>query len=178
MAKSVDLMPGHDNDLVMPARRYRYVGPAELLPTRSLGGAPIVSRAGLDQWIANQGKRDQGEPFTFVIDRDEVLRLAPRRTEHVDCAGGGEVLAAGEIQFTQHEGQWLAEEISNQSTGYCPDIECWSAVSATLDRLDVYHPGHFTRPIVFRLCPRCHERNVVRDGVFVCAMGSDDVSHG
>ncbi|MER8098135.1 hypothetical protein [Streptomyces goshikiensis] len=37
------------------------------------------------------------EPFTFVIDSVGVPRVAPRRSEHVVCAGGGPVLGAGEI---------------------------------------------------------------------------------
>ncbi|GEC07984.1 hypothetical protein SSP24_56390 [Streptomyces spinoverrucosus] len=29
------------------------------------------------------------EPFTFVVDTEGALRWAPRRSEHVVCAGGG-----------------------------------------------------------------------------------------
>ena len=37
------------------------------------------------------------EPITFVIGVDGVLRVADRRSEHVACAGGGDVLSAGEL---------------------------------------------------------------------------------
>ena len=32
---------------------------------------------------------------------DARLRLAPRRSEHVDCAAGQHVLAAGEVPFVR-----------------------------------------------------------------------------
>lgn len=31
-------------------------------------------------------------------------------------------------------------------------------------------PERLTHPVVFRLCPECRERNVVRDGYLVCAL--------
>jgi hypothetical protein len=31
-------------------------------------------------------------------------------------------------------------------------------------------PGDFTDKVVFRLCPTCGERNIVRDDDFVCAL--------
>jgi hypothetical protein len=152
-------------------RRYRYVGPAELLPTQPCQlGAPIGSSAERDQWITNQDSRDLDEPFTFIVDLNGTLHLAPRRTEHVQLANGQDVLAAGEVQFTQHGSRWVVQEISNQSTGYCPDIDCWPAVSAALDAAGVGRPDRFTGPIVFRRCSRCQERNIVQDEVFVCAM--------
>jgi hypothetical protein len=36
--------------------------------------------------------------------------------------------------------------------------------------LGVAHPGRFTTEVVFRRCERCGERNVVRDGWFVCGV--------
>jgi hypothetical protein len=59
-------------------------------------------------------------------------------------------------------------EASNQSTGYCPEPESWTAVAAALDRIGVPHPGGFTLEIMFRRCPKCGERNMVKDGWFAC----------
>jgi hypothetical protein len=115
------------------------------------------------------------EPFTFVVDLDGVLWLAPRRTEHVACAGGREVLAAGEISFRSDVDGWYVDEVSNQSTGYCPDPDSWPAVAAALERVHVRHPGGFTNPVVFRRCPECGERNIVRDGMFACALCDADL---
>ena len=64
----------------------------------------------------------KGEEVNFVIDLTGTLRLAPRRSEHVACAGGGPVLSAGEIVFRRERGGWTVGEVSNQSTGYCPDV--------------------------------------------------------
>jgi hypothetical protein len=38
-------------------------------------------------WIVEQPAAELAEPFTFVVGMDGVLRLAPRRSEHVSCAG-------------------------------------------------------------------------------------------
>lgn len=54
--------------------------------------------------------------------------------------------------------------VSNQSTGYCPDIDSWTTVAA-LDRIGVRYPGGFTHPIAFRACTTCDQINVVRGGV-------------
>lgn len=76
-------------------RRYHYVGPPEIAALASASasapGAAVRSISDLDALGPSR------EPFTYVVDVDGVLRLAPRRSEHVACAGGGEVLAAGEI---------------------------------------------------------------------------------
>lgn len=60
--------------------------------------------------------------------------------------------------------------IASQSTGYCPDVTSWPAVQAALDLAGVDHPHAFTYPIVFRRCPQCRQRNVVKDDHFVCAL--------
>lgn len=127
---------------------YAYVGPPDL-PARVASthrGAPIVTAT--DPFL------DDDEPFTFVVDLTGTLRLAPRRSEHVACAGGEPVLSAGEITFRRgRDGRWEATEVSNQSTGYCPDTASWPAVAAALDRAGLAHPGGFTDVFVFRHCP-------------------------
>lgn len=39
---------------------------------------------------------------------------------------------------------------------------------AALEGIGVPHPGRFTTEAVFRRCPGCGERNIVKDGWFVC----------
>ncbi|GGW59200.1 hypothetical protein GCM10010503_40480 [Streptomyces lucensis JCM 4490] len=114
------------------------------------------------------------EPFTFVVGTDGVLRLAPRRSEHVDCADAAMVLGAGEISFTREAGGWTVDEVSNHSTGYCPDVSSWSEVARALDSVELERPTGFTHEVVFRRCPDCQEHNVVREEDFVCVFcGSD-----
>ena len=60
--------------------------------------------------------------------------------------------------------------VSNQSTGYCPDVRCWPAVATALERAGLAHPGRFTTAIIFRRCPACGERNLVKDDHYVCAL--------
>jgi hypothetical protein len=156
----------------MIRRLYSYVGPntIRLRVTTSLSGSQITSLTDLQRWIA-ENKESVSErtviAATFVIDPEGRLRLADRRSEHVACAGGGAVLSAGEMFFSV--GDVVAvEEVSNLSTGYCPEPESWAAVGEALDRTGVLHPGQFTTEITFRRCTSCGERNVVKDGWFEC----------
>ncbi|RVX41773.1 S1 RNA binding family protein [Nonomuraea polychroma] len=153
-------------------RRCRYVGPDELrVQIWSDGtGYPITSHGDLATWLARQDGHERQEPFTFVIDETTTLRLAPRRSEHVVCAGGKPVLSAGEITFTRSGDAWRVSEISNQSTGYCPDVSSWADVQTALDDAGLDHPGAFTLPIVFRRCLHCGQLNIVKDDHFNCAL--------
>lgn len=153
-------------------RRYRYVGPPEIAAAvgSNPGSHPVRSTDDLDRWWASVEPHDRDEPFTFVVALDGVLRLAPRRSEHVACAGAGDVLAAGEIGFDRQPDGWTVREVSNQSTGYCPDPDCWPAVAAALVRAGLCAPEAFTSSFVFRRCPDCHERVLVRDGDLTCVL--------
>jgi len=124
--------------------------------------------ADFDGWASERSPEELAEPVTFVVDTDGVLRLAPRRSEHVACAGGGVVLSAGEMSFRGEAGRWTVGEVSNQSTGYCPDVSSWPAVAEALDRAGVGRPAGFTHEVVFRRCPNCQEHNIVREDDFVC----------
>ncbi|WP_433469809.1 S1 RNA-binding domain-containing protein [Spirillospora sp. CA-128828] len=153
-------------------RRYRYIGPDEIrMQIWSDGrGQPITSSGDLSAWLARQDGPEREEPFTFVIDDTMTLRVAPRRSEHVVCAGGEPVLSAGEITFAGSGESWRVSEISNQSTGYCPDLDSWTAVQAALGNAGLDHPGSFTVPFVFRRCMRCGQLNIVKDDHYACAM--------
>lgn len=158
------------------SRTYQYVGPADLKAIVRSGGEghPIRSEADFDNWAAERSAAELAEPFTFVVDTDGVLRLAPRRSEHVGCAAGGPVLSAGEIGFSREDGRWVVSEVSNHSTGYCPDTSSWSAVAQALGQVGLRCPSGFTNEVVFRRCPACRERNIVREDDFVCVFcGSD-----
>jgi hypothetical protein len=150
--------------------RYRYVGPAELLDRVAPADAVALdTSAALAAWLAGREPDELAEPFTFVVTLGGVLRLAPRRSEHVALAGGRDVLAAGEITFSPTGSGWQVVEVTNQSTGYCPDPDSWPAVAEALNRAGVPHPGDFTDKLTFRRCPACGERNIVRDADFTCA---------
>lgn len=134
----------------------------------SPSGALIHTVDDLSAWLTAQSldvDLDGSLTATFVVDTDGILRLAPRRSEHVACASGGPVLSAGEITFSS-DGN--VTQITNQSTGFCPEPESWPSVADALDRIPTDRPDDFTLCIVFRLCPKCNERNIVKDGWFVC----------
>jgi hypothetical protein len=149
-------------------RIYAYVGPDEIRAHVAPIGTAITSLADLRAWVgAHAGDREYGVvPATFTVTTDGVLRIAPRRSEHVACAGGGPVLAAGELFLTPT----AIDGASNQSTGFCPEPACWAALAAALDRAGIPHPGRFTIEITFRRCPECGERNLVKDDHYACAI--------
>ncbi|GIE28249.1 hypothetical protein Ait01nite_012940 [Actinoplanes italicus] len=147
--------------------RYRYLGPAEIAARDAPPGRPLRSAADLWAWLADTDPRDRDEPFTYVVTADGVLRLAPRRSEHVACAGGEDVLAAGEITFGT-DGD--VTDITNQSTGYGPDPSCWPDAAAALDAAGITHPGGFTSAFTFRCCPGCGHVNLVKDDDHTCAV--------
>jgi hypothetical protein len=163
-------------------RHYRYVGPAEI--RKAMEGAPpgVVVRtlSDLEAFIDRPETRRTSDglvPLTFVVGTDGELRVADRHSEHVACAGGGDVLAAGELFVARGGDRVVASnrplvihKASNQSTGYCPEPDSWPALAAALDRAKIPHPGRFTEEITFRLCPRCRERNIVKENWLVCAL--------
>jgi hypothetical protein len=126
----------------------------------------VRSPVDLDRWLASQTTADLAEAFTFVVDLNAGFWLAPRRGQHVACAGGTDVLAAGEIGFTYVQDEWI--NVSNQSTSHCLEPESWQAVARSVDGAGIRHPNRFTRLVIFRRCKACGERNLVR--VFVCAL--------
>jgi hypothetical protein len=106
----------------MPSEReYRYVGPTQLLELAGDGvaGRRVSSVRELEAWITDSEESSAQNGLTaatYVVDRQGQLLLAARGSEHVVCAGGHPVLAAGEMFF---DGLDLVE-VTNQSTGYCP----------------------------------------------------------
>lgn len=158
-------------------RSYGYVGPADLVGLVSSQGVgqAVGSLAQLLAWVSGRDVAELAEPFTFVIDLSGCLRLAPRRSEHVVCAGGERVLGAGEIGFERRAEAWAVAQVSNQSTGYCPDLQSWGAVAAAIDKIGLARPAGFTQAVVFRRCTECGELNVVREEFFVCVFCESDL---
>ncbi len=150
-------------------RRFRYVGPMGIFDEwrHGPGGTPVTSRRGLLAWMDENRTEILGDAgwVTYIVNLDGDLFLAPRRTEHVGCARGADVLAAGEIRFSAEAD---AIEVTNNSTGYCPAEGCWSAVRSALDRAGLKRPSEFTFVARFRRCPECGQRNLVKDDWYRC----------
>jgi len=85
------------------------------------------------------------------------------------------VPSAGEIGFVRDRDRGAVGEVSNQSTGHCPDVTSWPAVARALDRVGLARPTGFTHEVVFRRCPACEERNIVREDDFVCVLCDGDL---
>jgi hypothetical protein len=157
------------------ARVYRYVGPDEIRQRvqGSDSGVRIGSVHDLASWLQStnqQRGRDGLYAATFVIDEQGELRVADRGSEHVACSGGHPVLSAGEMFFRVTGDEIEVEEVTNQSTGFCPEPESWPAIAKALDQVGIRHPSRFTQELLFRRCTACGERNLVKDQWFVCAI--------
>lgn len=157
----------------MSPRLYAYVGPPGIKASvrREAHCRSLDSLADLEAWLGENSPRDRSTgavPATYVVDAAGRLWIADRRSEHVACADGGEVLAAGELVFGISRDAIRVIEASNQSTGYCPDPCCWNALGAELERLGLPGPPDFTAAFTFRRCPACGAINVVKDGYFEC----------
>jgi hypothetical protein len=159
-------------------KTYRYVGPPEILArSRSAPkGVAIRSTDDLRAWIKATGQRSATQIVaTLVIDESGSLLIADRHSEHVACAGGEPVASAGEMTFLVEGNQLEVIEVSNQSTGYCPEPESWPQVALALDRIGLPHPGGFTCEIIFRRCPSCNQVNIVKDNWMVCLFCGKDL---
>jgi hypothetical protein len=164
------------------SRTYQYRGPqhiaqaAEGLPAGQL----IRSVADFERWRRDTHQQPDESGLieaTFVITEAGALALADRHSEHVACAGGTPVRSAGEMRFGRGAAGWEAREISNQSTGYCPEPESWPAVAAALEQIPLAHSGSFTQTYLFRRCPACQQLNLIKDDVFVCAVCDAALPH-
>jgi hypothetical protein len=153
-------------------RAYQYVGPREIAGrvASSPRGTIVASAGDVVAWATAAGPAHGHITATFVVDAAGRLRLADRHSEHVACAGGAPVLAAGEITLSLRAGRVIVEEISNQSTGYCPEPESWAAVATALADVGIPAPEGYTTELSFRRCPGCGQINVVKDSAFECAV--------
>ncbi|OCQ94173.1 hypothetical protein BCD64_05235 [Nostoc sp. MBR 210] len=154
---------------------YKYVGSETI--RLSLAAYPegvcILSVNDLKNWITQTMQKPNAWgliPATFVVDSENYLRLAERHSEHVACAGSKPVLSAGEIFFLPNNKSFEVAEITNQSTGYCPEPESWTQVEKALEKIPLLHPRNFTTEFIFRKCPGCGQLNIVKNDLFSCAV--------
>ena len=159
----------------MKPRQYRYVGPDEIRKrvTAEPHRTPVKSPGDLRAWLAaaepNPRRRDY-VPATFIVDLARQLWIADRRSEHVACAAGEDVLSAGELVFCQSGSVIEIIEATNQSTGFCPEPESWDVVATVLEETGIPHPNGFTTAFQFRRCDACGSTNLIKDEVFECSV--------
>jgi hypothetical protein len=162
--------------------RYPYVGPPEIAEgTRRDGPRGLAVRGGDVGALLEalgEGFGVDEVTLTYTVGEDGELRVASRHSEHVACAGGVPVRAAGELTVARVGGAWEVEDVTNQSTGYCPEPACWPAVRDALERAGLAPPEAFTRAFVFRTCGACGALQIVKEAWFVCAECGEDLPRG
>lgn len=153
---------------------YSYIGVASLNGDGLLDTPRVLVTVAEDALTAAQraqpSRKAVSTVFTYVVDAAGLLWIADRHSEHVACARGGDVLSAGEMTFDVEGASVLVADVTNQSTGYCPEPKSWPAVAAALEKAGIPHPPSFTRAFLFRLCEGCGQTNVVKEGDFTCAV--------
>lgn len=161
------------------SRLYQYVGPTQIL--EDVRGQPpgtvIESNQDVIAWLNEHevvADADDCITVTFVVTSEHQFLIADRHSEHVACAQGGPVFGAGEATFELNP-EIRIVDISNQSTGFCPEPDCWSDVQVALEQANISHPGQFTRSFQFRLCPNCGQRNLIKDQWFQCGVCSHEL---
>ena len=99
----------------------------------------------------------------FVVMSAGIIAHCPEVSEHVAFAGGGDVWAAREISIAWAAPAWGRAGSHQSVDRLLPGSDCWPAVAKARDRASVGHSDGSLQPVLFRLCPQCQERNVVRE---------------
>lgn len=166
---------------MMLHRQYSYVGSRDILELlkRPAQRACIRQPDDVLHWIKTTNPTMQPDKTivaTFIIDTDGLLWVADRHSEHIICAAGGKVLSAGEMTFDVSDKQIEVIEVTNQSTGFCPEPESWYAVENALTQIGLPHPDGFTTEYIFRRCESCGTTNIVKDIWFECGVCQAELS--
>ncbi|KOY84661.1 hypothetical protein AD998_19655 [bacterium 336/3] len=160
---------------------YKYIGAKEILKqvSEEKAGKVILSQKDIIDWISDTNHKFNSEHeiiATFVIDLNENLRINDRRSEHVVCANGEEVLSAGEITFKKDKLEGISiSQITNQSTGYCPSAKSWEFVKQALLKINIDFPDFFTTEFIFSVCKNCGIINIVKDEFYYCLSCESDL---
>jgi hypothetical protein len=156
-------------------RVYHYVGSNEI--AEAVAGIPpgfLISRASdIATWFNTSNQkmgRDGLVTATFIITLDGKLCIADRHSEHIACAAGKPVLSAGELTLELVNQSLTVSTVSNQSTGYCPELESWVTVASVLQQVGLNVPSGFDPAFQFRRCPKCNAINVIKENVLECAI--------
>jgi len=156
---------------------YLYVGPREIRQ-HAMNTARFEVRGSFDValWAQTQEvKRHEALWATFTIDSSGALWIADRRSEHIGCSRGEPVQTAGELAFLLNSDGAEVVEATNQSTGFCPAVESWAALTNALNKAGIVRPDGWTTAFEFRRCLNCQATNIVKDGWLVCAQCDADL---
>jgi len=179
MAKSRQLEATKKSQAMRKKQSYFFVGSKELEARveEKYEGKKINQIKDIYQWIKESNQRIENENIiaTFIVNEQEELVISDRHSEHVMCAGGRNVLSAGEITFNFEKKNIFVSEITNQSTGYCPKTTSWEIVNITLSKIGIEHPKYFTKAYEFRYCENCQTKNLIKEEIYQCAVCNSDL---
>lgn len=139
----------------------------------------IESKVDIIEWLRKIGQitsKNKQITVTFIVDKSGKIWIADRNSEHVLCAKGEDILSAGEITFSLINNKITVSDITNQSTGYCPEPDSWPEVANALKNVGLEHPDFFTSTFCFRFCYKCKSINIIKDEWFFCAVCNQPLS--
>ncbi len=155
-------------------RLYEFVGPDRLRPDAT-AGIPryrLHPKARAPDLLSELEIRDLGMTeltLTYIVDQRGMVWVAERHVEHIACARGEPVLAAGELTVDLSVKEFEILAATNQSTGYCPEPECWHALAEALDAAGLDRPDGFEYAFRFGRCRKCRSITVIKEDDFSCA---------
>ncbi|WP_372366240.1 hypothetical protein [Candidatus Uabimicrobium sp. HlEnr_7] len=150
----------------MSSRLYEYVGPRAIAENKkTCERVQVTCHEDIVKWTHHS----KGIIITtFIVDEQEKLWAADRHCEHVACARRNSVFAAGEMTFALDRAE--VTFITNQSTGYCPEVSSWNVISDVLAKTNMIFPSFFDKSFIFRRCVSCQQINIVKDDIYECAV--------
>ncbi|AZZ91839.1 hypothetical protein EUZ85_14310 [Hahella sp. KA22] len=160
---------------------YSYVGPKDLLllVDNDVERFAIYSHLDVLDWKSKTEQtlqKDKTITATYIIDTNDTLYIGDRHMEHVSCAIGDHIKAAGEITFEITTHQVSIIGATNQSTGYCPEKSCWNELRKALEKTSMRTVNGFTESFEFRICTHCKTINIIKESVFYCAVCDSKLS--
>jgi hypothetical protein len=161
--------------MTYPHPLYPYVGPKEIAMYGSsdIVRVHVLSTKDILSWVhaTNQQPDASGAILaTYIVNEQAEWWLTDRSYEHVACAQGTPVTAAGEVGFWLENGSLDISYVSNQSTGYCPEPSSWSAWKEACLQTDIQPPDNWSVAFQFRRCPACKSIQLIKEEDWFCAI--------
>lgn len=125
----------------MSPRGYRNVGPPDLRSTVRPASTGHAARSATDlaTWLSGRETAELSEPFTYIVTPTACCgsRRAGASMWRVRAGGRPGGRRDGVPPGVPTSGRWAVREVTDPSTGYCPDLDSWHAVARALDRAGI-----------------------------------------
>jgi hypothetical protein len=101
------------------------------------------------------------------VGSEEIARQAQAAIERLQPTSAADI-RAWEVWLEVRPDRVAIVSVTNQSTGYCPEPDCWPAVRDALAGAGLAPPRGFTYTFRYRRCPTCRGINILKDEMPEC----------